>query len=147
MSVRDLPSVAAIEATIYSHPWTSGNFRDALNAGYSCWVMEGSAGLIGYGVLMVGVDEAHLLNLSIAHEMQGRGLGRALLLHFLGVARGAEVAQVLLEVRRSNSVARQLYESEGFREVHVRRDYYPAKNGREDAILMRLALRYAPAAE
>lgn len=147
MGNGDLPHVVAIEETIYSHPWSAGNFRDSMNAGYSCWIMEGAGRIIGYGVLMIGVGEAHLLNLSIERGMQGAGLGRQLLAHFLDIARAAELDQVLLEVRPSNDVARRLYVSEGFREIHVRRGYYPAAQGREDAILMALALKRAEAME
>lgn len=147
MGAGDLPHVVMIEQTIYSHPWSAGNFRDSMNAGYSCWIMEGAGRIIGYGVLMIGVDEAHLLNLSIERSMQGAGLGRQLLAHFLAIARAAELDQVLLEVRPSNDVARRLYASEGFREIHVRRGYYPSTRGREDAILMALALKREKALE
>lgn len=147
MGIGDLPHVATIEATIYSHPWSTGNFRDSLNAGYSCWIMEAAGRIIGYGVLMIGVGEAHLLNLSIERSMQGAGLGRQLLAHFLAIARAAELDQVLLEVRPSNDVARRLYASEGFREIHVRRGYYPAAQGREDAILMASGLKREEAME
>ncbi len=88
MRISDLEAILAIEQKIYTHPWTEGNFRDSLLAGYSCWVMDYSDCLAGYGVLMMGVREAHLLNLSIATDWQRRGLGRILLHHFIRVARG-----------------------------------------------------------
>lgn len=140
MLVGDLPQILAIEREVYSHPWTAGNFRDSLNAGYSCWVMDDGRHVIAYAVLMIGVGEAHLLNLSVAKPVQKRGQGRLLLAHLLGIARAAALEQVLLEVRPSNHAARQLYARAGFREVHVRRGYYPAAGGREDAILMALPL-------
>ena len=140
MRVSDLEAVVAIERTIYSHPWTIGNFRDSLHAGYSCWLMECAGHMVGYGVLMIGVDEAHLLNLSVARGWQRRGLGRALLQHFVRIARSCEAQRVLLEVRPSNVAARLLYEQAGFHELSVRGSYYPAEGGREDAILMELAL-------
>jgi [ribosomal protein S18]-alanine N-acetyltransferase len=140
MRMMDLDDVLAIEQQIYAHPWTAGNFRDSLHAGYSCWVMECSGFLAGYGVLMMGVSEAHLLNLSIAADWQRRGLGRSLLHHFIGTARGCQAERIFLEVRPSNEVARALYADTGFRELYVRRNYYPAVAGREDAILMGLDL-------
>ncbi len=140
MRATDLDAVLAIEQGIYSHPWTPGHFRDSLHAGYSCWVMECGGYLAGYGVLMIGVSEAHLLNLSVAADWQGQGLGRSLLHHFIAIARGCEARRVFLEVRPSNQAARWLYADTGFRELYVRRGYYPAGAGREDAILMGLEL-------
>jgi [ribosomal protein S18]-alanine N-acetyltransferase len=140
MRAADLDEVLAIEQGIYSHPWTMGHFRDSLHAGYSCWVMECGGQLAGYGVLMIGVGEAHLLNLSVAADWQGQGLGRSLLHHFIAIARGSEARRIFLEVRPSNEAARWLYADIGFRELYVRRGYYPAEAGREDAILMGLDL-------
>lgn len=140
MQESDLDAVMAIEPEIYSHPWTRGNFADSLKSGYSCWVMELDGELIGYGALMVVLDEAHLLNLSIARPWQGRGLGRALLAHFIEVARRHGGQMMFLEVRPSNTAAIGLYERMGFNEFSVRKGYYPAHHGREDAILMGLAL-------
>lgn len=140
MRVADLDAVLAVERHIYAHPWTTGNFRDSLHAGYSCWVMECSGFLAGYGVLMMGVSEAHLLNLSIAANWQRRGLGRTLLHHFIRIARGYQAERIFLEVRPSNEAARALYADTGFRELYVRRNYYPGVAGREDAILMGLVL-------
>lgn len=140
MQEEDLDAVMAIEPKIYSHPWSRGNFADSLKSGYSCWVAELDGELIGYGALMVVLDEAHLLNLSIAKAYQGRGFGRALLDHFIEVARRHGGQMMFLEVRPSNKSAISLYESMGFNEFSVRKGYYPAENGREDAILMGLAL-------
>jgi [ribosomal protein S18]-alanine N-acetyltransferase len=140
MRVADLDAVLTIEQGIYSHPWTPGHFRDSLHAGYSCWVMECAGYLAGYGVLMIGVSEAHLLNLSVAADWQGQGLGRSLLHHFIAIARGCDAQRIFLEVRPSNEAARWLYADTGFRELYVRRGYYPAGAGREDAILMGLDL-------
>ncbi len=140
MQDEDLDAVMAIEPKIYSHPWSRGNFADSLKSGYSCWVVELDGELIGYGALMMVLDEAHLLNLSIAGPYQGRGLGRELLAHFIEVARRYGGQMMFLEVRPSNTAAIGLYESMGFNEFSVRKGYYPAENGREDAILMGLAL-------
>lgn len=140
MRPADVRAVAAVELDIYPHPWTFGNFRDSLQAGYSCWVMECAGALAGYGVLMVGVQEAHLLNLSVARAWQRRGFGRRLLHHFIDLARSCEAQRLFLEVRPSNAGARALYAASGFRQLYVRRGYYPADQGREDAILMGLDL-------
>jgi ribosomal-protein-alanine N-acetyltransferase len=140
MDEADLDAIMAIEPKIYSHPWSRGNFSDSLKSGYSCWVVELDGELIGYGALMVVLDEAHLLNISIAKPFQGRGLGRGLLAHFIEVARRHGGQMMFLEVRPSNTSAIALYESMGFNEFSVRKGYYPGENGREDAILMGLAL-------
>jgi ribosomal-protein-alanine N-acetyltransferase len=136
MRLTDVDRIGEIEPTLYSHPWTRGNFKDSIEAGYSCRVIECGGELVGYGVLMIGVREAHLLNLSVATRWQRQGFGRALLMHFIDVARRAEADQIFLEVRPSNLAARRLYAEIGFREISVRRGYYPATAGREDAILM-----------
>jgi ribosomal-protein-alanine N-acetyltransferase len=136
MGPADVDRVLAVEQTLYTHPWTLGNFRDSLHAGYSCWVMEDGSELVGYGVLMIGVQEAHLLNLSVGREWQRRGLGGMLLEHFVDVARQSGARRMFLEVRPSNTAARALYAAHGFGELTVRRGYYPADHGREDAILM-----------
>lgn len=140
MQMADLDAVMAIEPTIYSYPWTRGNFSDSLNSGFSAWVLEANQTIIGYALLMVILDEAHLLNLSVAKDQQKKGLGRYLLEHMLQIAKNHKAANMFLEVRPSNISAITLYENMGFCEMAVRRGYYPAPNGREDAILMGLAL-------
>ena len=137
---RDLEAVMAIERDIYEHPWTPGNFRDSLEAGYSCWAMIGAHGLVGYAILTLGAGEAHLLNLSVARDAQRRGLGTYLLHHLIGVARRYGAARLFLEVRPSNHTGRALYARNGFVEVGIRRGYYPARRGREDAIVLSLAI-------
>ena len=140
MRAADLDRVMEVEPALYAHPWTRGNFDDSLTGGYSCRVVECGSALAGYGVLMIGVREAHLLNLSVATAWQRRGLGRMLLEHFVLVARASDAAQLLLEVRPSNRDARRLYVEFGFRDITVRRGYYPSGRGREDAILMGISL-------
>jgi len=140
MHMADLDVIMSIEPVIYTHPWSRGNFSDSLNAGYSCWVYEENAMVFGYAVLMLVMDEAHLLNFSIAKPYQGQGLGRELLVHMMQLARKHGAQNMFLEVRPSNNAAIGLYESIGFNEMAVRRNYYPAINGREDAILMGMAL-------
>jgi ribosomal-protein-alanine N-acetyltransferase len=140
MQMADLDAIMAIEPSIYPYPWTRGNFSDSLNAGYSAWVYETHGHIFGYAVVMLVLDEAHLLNISIAKSHQGRGLGRSLLDYMMQISRGHGAANIFLEVRPSNMAAIHLYESVGFNEMAVRRGYYPAANGREDAILMGMAL-------
>lgn len=140
MHLNDLASVMDIEPTIYSHPWTIGNFRDALNAGYSAWVVLMDQVIVAYALLMIAVDEAQLLNISVKKSLQKQGIGRFLLDHMLHVAKQHGALNIFLEVRVSNHAAIALYEQMGFCEMSLRRGYYPAKDGREDALLMGMAL-------
>jgi len=140
MRKPDLAEVLAIEEAIYSHPWTRGNFADSLEAGHQCWTWRRGAELVGYFVLAAGAGEAHLLNLSIAQRWQRQGLGARLLAEAIRIAREAGAARLILEVRPSNAAALRLYRRAGLREVGLRRAYYPAHEGREDAIVMEIAL-------
>jgi ribosomal-protein-alanine N-acetyltransferase len=136
MRLQDLQEVIAIENRIYPFPWTKGNFRDSITAGYECRVFELAGVIVGYGVLMAALDEAHLLNLSVAANWQRRGYGRMFLGYFMELARERGCDFISLEVRPSNLPAIRLYRSEGFREIALRRGYYPAERGREDAVVM-----------
>ncbi|HEX6590809.1 MAG TPA: ribosomal protein S18-alanine N-acetyltransferase [Moraxellaceae bacterium] len=139
MTPADLPQVLVIEARGHAFPWSEGNFRDGLEHGYYMVVMEQSGNLIGYGVVQVILDEGHLLNITIDPVLNGRGLGRELLLHLLDYAR-SHTDTLFLEVRPSNQRAIALYQTSGFNEIGLRRNYYPARDGgREDALLMALA--------
>jgi len=140
LAERDLELVAAIERDIYEFPWTHGNFRDSLAAGYSCWVFRSSDRLIGYAVMLLGADEAHLLNLSVAATCQRRGFGSRLLEHLIQVARDYGARVMFLEVRPSNAPARRMYIRRGFVQVGVRKGYYPAVDGREDALVLSITL-------
>jgi ribosomal-protein-alanine N-acetyltransferase len=140
MRESDLAEVMAIESAIYSHPWTRGNFTDSLRAGYACRTWRLGGELVGYFVLMAAAGEAHLLNLSVAARHQRRGQGAALLDEATRLARQLGAKHLFLEVRPSNRAAQALYTRFGFREVAVRRGYYPAHAGREDALVLSLAL-------
>jgi ribosomal-protein-alanine N-acetyltransferase len=140
MTARDFDAVAAIESQVYSHPWTRGNFDDSLAAGYHCWMLECGGAPAGYAVVMIAAGEAHLLNLSIAAAWQRRGLGSTLLRFVMRLARDYAAARIYLEVRASNAAGRALYARHGFAEVGLRRGYYPAHGGREDAVVMARAL-------
>ena len=136
----DLDDVMAIESVIYSHPWTRGNFGDSLVAGYECRTWRLGEELLGYFVLMVAAGEAHLLNLSVAPAWQRKGHGSGLLREAAGIARSRGARSMFLEVRPSNAGAQALYTRFGFRRIAVRRGYYPAQSGREDALVLTLAL-------
>jgi len=140
MTEDDLDEIMCIEPHIYSHPWSRGNFVDSLRSGYASWVLLSEDEIIGYSLMMMVLDEAHLLNLSVAKPYQKRGLGRLLLEHIITVAKRHGAANMFLEVRPSNISAIALYENIGFNEMAIRRGYYPAQQGREDAVLMGLAL-------
>ncbi|MGC1549272.1 MAG: ribosomal protein S18-alanine N-acetyltransferase [Rhodanobacter sp.] len=141
MRREDVPEVSALENASYEFPWTTGIFTDCLKAGHPCWVLCVDGVVAGYGVLSIGAGEAHVLNLCIGPDWRGRGLGRHLLRRLLDIARWNGAEQAFLEVRPSNPMAQELYLSMGFHEIGRRPRYYPAKDGREDAIVMSLELR------
>lgn len=140
MSEADLPEIAALDAQCYPFPWTLGNFADSMHSGYRCCVYVLNAEIVGYAVMMLAVGEAHLLNITIAPAWQGQGWGRALMQYVIGRAVQDHAESLWLEVRPSNVVARRLYDTMGFEFVAVRKNYYPAAVGREDAVIMRLDL-------
>ena len=140
MRADDLSKVIEVEGDAYSHPWSEGIMRDCLRVGYSCWVCELGDRIVGHTVMSVAVGEAHLLNICVGPRWQGRGLGRRLLRRMLRIAGQRNADTMFLEVRAGNDGARWLYESEGFGEIGRRRGYYPAHNGREDAIVYAKAL-------
>jgi len=146
MALRDLDAVLDIEARAYPFPWSRGNFIDSLAAGYLAELLCEDALPIGYFVAMPGVDELHLLNVTVAPEHQGRGHGQGLLQAVVAHAAQQDLQRVLLEVRRSNLRAQALYRRLGFAEIGQRRGYYPAATppaqGREDALVMALDVHH-----
>ena len=140
MRVDDLDAVLAIEQVAYEFPWTRGNFIDSLHAGYACWLLRDAGHrLVAYAVSMAGVDEVHLLNLTVAPDEQGRGHARWLLDALVDHCRQEAAPMLWLEVRTGNARARALYQRYGFNDIGVRRNYYPAPKGRrEDAVVMGL---------
>lgn len=140
MRMADLPEVAQLEKSLYAFPWSLGNFRDSVNAGYDCWVATHGESVIGYAVLMIAVDEAHLLNFAVAAEWQNQGVGRRFLGHMVDIAKQGGCLIVYLEVRPSNLAARHLYRTMGFQQIAIRPEYYPATAGREDALFLGLTL-------
>lgn len=134
--LADLDAVLAIEQSVQHNPWTRGNFSDAMESGYPCFVEEISGEICAFAVLMPGVEEAELLNIAVAKSQQRKGLGRAMLSAMLALAREKNLQRVFLEVRAGNRGAIALYRSAGFIEVGLRRGYYQGAEGPEDAILM-----------
>jgi ribosomal-protein-alanine N-acetyltransferase len=140
MREEDLAAVMAIEIRAYPYPWTLGILRDCLRADYPAWVLLLDGELIGYFLMSLAAGEAHVLNVCVAPEHQGQGHGRKLLRAILQIARGRGAERVFLEVRPSNTGAIQLYFDVGFNEIGRRPRYYPAKDGREDALVMAIEL-------
>ena len=120
-----------------SFPWSEGIFRDCLRVGYVCRVIDVGGDMAGYGIMSVGAGEAHILNVCIRDEYRCRGLARKMLLYLLDRARSAGMHEAFLEVRPSNTAAARLYQSLGFEQVGMRRGYYQATVGREDAAVLR----------
>lgn len=141
MTAGDIDVVMGIEDRIYTHPWTRGNFVDSVNAGHHCWLSELRGTVVGYAVAVIAADEAHLLNLSVAAEWHRRGFGAELLRFMLKLVQDYGAQRVLLEVRPTNAAARGLYAHAGFNQIGVRRGYYPAQAGREDALVLERVLR------
>lgn len=140
MQESDLPGVMVCEQAAYEFPWRLVAFTECLRVGYNCWVAEADQVVVAHGVMSVGADECHVLNLCVHPNWQGQGLGQRMLRRLLGLAqeRGADTA--FMEVRASNTVARGLYAAEGFCEIGTRRNYYPTPGGREDAVVLARAL-------
>lgn len=136
MILNDLDAVLAIENIVQPHPWTRGNFSDALRSGYYCVVDEIEHEMVSYAVLMPVLDEAELLTIAVVNNQQRKGLGRALLQAQLSWVRTQNMRRVFLEVRVTNLSAIALYRSLGFVDIGMRRGYYPHAHGREDALLM-----------
>lgn len=146
MREQDLKQVIGIEHEIFLFPWSIINFRDSIKSGYHCRVLaqpdtQSSTDVVmGYGILMLGPGEAHVLTLGVGFAWQNRGLGGKMLRHLIEYSRKQQAEFVLLDVRQSNIGAANLYRRLGFQQVAVRRGYYPAMCGREDALIMRLEL-------
>jgi [ribosomal protein S18]-alanine N-acetyltransferase len=136
-----LDEVVAIERQAYDHPWTRGNFADSLRSGYEAQLLAAGDVILGYFVAMKGVDEVHLLNITVAPAQQGHGWARVMLDALALWARAQGAQWLWLEVRASNVRAQRIYELHGYRRVGERRSYYPAGYGRrEDAVVMSLKL-------
>lgn len=140
----DLPEIAHIEQRSYAFPWSENIFRDCLRVGYTCRALDMAGQVIGYGVMSLGAGEAHVLNVCVAGEFRNLGFGRRLLEHLMERAGASGVAEAFLEVRPSNLAAIRLYQRLGFEQIGIRRGYYQAPDGREDAIVLKRELKTAP---
>lgn len=140
MMPEDVAAVMRIEKASYAFPWSDGIFRDCLRVGYVCCVAEIDDIIVGYAIMSTGAGEAHVLNLCVGEAWRGRGLGGQLLAHLLEFAKSLGVSDAFLEVRPSNTSAIRLYQSAGFSQIGIRRGYYQAVGGREDAVVLRRVL-------
>jgi ribosomal-protein-alanine acetyltransferase len=136
MTLADLDAVLTVEQDVQAYPWTRGNFSDALNCGYLCFIDELAGEVRGYAVLMPGVGEAELLTIGVALAHQRKGLGRLMLAELLRMATEKQLSRVFLEVRASNRAAIALYLRAGFAQIGLRRGYYRNAAGSEDALVM-----------
>jgi [ribosomal protein S18]-alanine N-acetyltransferase len=140
MAPDDLDRVIENETRSYAFPWTRGVFSDCLKSRHECWVAVRDNDLLGHGILSIGANEAHLLNVCVRRDQQGNGLGRQIVIHMIDRAERRGATVIYLEVRPSNRVAGALYASLGFHEIGLRKDYYPAELGNEDARVLALSL-------
>jgi [ribosomal protein S18]-alanine N-acetyltransferase len=139
MTRHDLNAIVAIEQQIYDFPWSKNTFWDCLKiSSYSCWVYEQGEEVIAYGILSIAAGESHVMNVCVSPTVQRQGYGLKMMNRLIDVAGGHHVETMLLEVRPSNEPALNLYRNMGFNEIGTRKDYYPAKNGREDALILAL---------
>jgi len=142
MQLQNIEEVLEMEKSIYEYPWTEGIFKDCLRVGYCCWLLMEDDEIAGYSVLSAAADESHLLNVCVRKKSRRRGYGKQLVEHMLQVAKSHGASVCLLEVRPSNSAAVEMYEKMDFVEVGTRPNYYPAKNGHEDALILARELTF-----
>lgn len=142
MTEADLDAVMAVEEAVYPFPWTRGIFFDCLKIGYLCQVLERDGKLIAYAVMSTAVEESHLLTIVVADDEQGKGYGKMMLNKVIEMAVSDNAKTMYLEVRISNKAAIQLYHQRGFNELGIRKNYYPAEKGREDALILALDLSF-----
>ena len=135
MRLSDLDQVMRVEQEVYQFPWTKRIFSDCIRVGYLCWLALQRQDVVGHAVISVTAGESHMLNLSIAQDHQRKGFGRQFIEFLVREAGNRDAQTMLLEVRPSNTAAINCYNSAGFNEIGFRKDYYPAADGREDALL------------
>ncbi len=135
MTLDDVDAVMLLENEVYQFPWTDRIFRDCIRVGYDCWLALSEETVVAHAVISVAAGESHILNLSVNGNLQGKGIGRQFIQFLLKIARNKRAQIMMLEVRPSNTRAINCYNSAGFNEIGCRKDYYPAPNGKEDALL------------
>jgi len=140
MTLSDLDEVMAVEVANYPVAWSKGVMKDCIKAGYQCIVVKQAENIVGYAFLLVNPDEAHLLNMCIDHSVQSLGIGRKLLNYLENICRYNQSKTFILEVRQSNPIAHALYQSFGFKDIGIRKNYYKTTEGRENAIVMKKQL-------
>lgn len=141
MTETDFSKVMGVESAAYEFPWTETIFRDCFKVGYYCCVIEKDGELIGHGVMSAAVGECHLLNVCVHPDHQRQGHGQVLVDYLLNLGYHAKARLAYLEVRISNDAARSLYLKRGFREIGIRKNYYPAGDQREDAMILVLDMK------
>lgn len=141
MHDEDVGAVMDIERRAYPFPWSDGIFHDCIHVGYCCWVYELDGVVVGYAVMSIGAAEAHILNLCVEPEQQRRGIGTQMLELLIELAQQHQANSMFLEVRPSNRGAISLYHAMSFTEVGTRKDYYPATQGRENALILERKLK------
>ncbi|MEO1889523.1 MAG: ribosomal protein S18-alanine N-acetyltransferase [Cycloclasticus sp.] len=135
---QDIDDVIQIEQQVYNYPWSKGIFKDCLRVGYSNWALIKDETFIGYAILSVAVGEAHILNICVDPAFKRQGLGRFFLNEVIAAAKSKNADCVFLEVRPSNVAAIELYKKMGFKKIGQRKNYYPAADGKEDAMVYSL---------
>jgi ribosomal-protein-alanine N-acetyltransferase len=135
MTLDDVDAVMHLENQVYQFPWTDRIFKDCIRVGYDCWLAHLENTVVAYAVISVAAGESHMLNLSVTENHQGEGIGKKFIEFLLNIARNKRAQIMMLEVRPSNVRAIKCYNSAGFNEIGCRKDYYPAPNGKEDALL------------
>jgi len=135
MKIGDLPEVIGLENEVYPFPWSEQIFSDCIRVGYDCWLALEHNQIVGHAVISVAAGESHMLNLSIAKQHQRKGFGKLFINFLLDIARRKSAEIMMLEVRPSNKPAINCYNASGFNEIGCRKDYYPALDGKEDALL------------
>lgn len=140
MKLSDMDEVLGIETTVYELPWSEGIMQDCIRVGYCCRVMTVNDQIVAYSIMSIGANEAHILNICVHRDWQNQGLGRYMLEHMMDIARKEKTRTLFLEVRCSNTIAIQLYHSAGFNQIGCRKNYYPALDGREHALIFAMDL-------
>lgn len=135
MKADDVAQVMLVEKAVYQYPWTEGIFNDCIRVGYECWLAEIDESLVAHAVISVAAGESHILNISVSSKLQGQGIGKQFIEFLVSIAKSKKASMILLEVRPSNVQAINCYNATGFNEIGCRKNYYPASNGREDALL------------
>jgi ribosomal-protein-alanine N-acetyltransferase len=142
MLVSDVAAVLLVENNVYPFPWSEGIFQDCLRVGYECWLAMVDDAIAGHAIISIAADESHILNIAIERQFQNRGYGQKFIDFLVNIAADKKVNTILLEVRPSNKSAISCYNATGFNEIGCRKNYYPATEGREDALLYALDISH-----